>query len=53
MKFRFVMKKILLTKMRYNFVSGVVGMNQSLKKCKQTGMRYRDKHVGGNNTGIY
>ena len=28
-------------------------MNRPIKKCKQTRARYREKHVGDNNAGIY
>ena len=58
MRFRFGIKKILsalifnVGRMKYNFVSGVVGVNRPIKKYKQTRVRYRNKHVGGNNTGI-
>ena len=38
---------------KYNFALGVAGVNQLIKKCKQTRARYRDKHVRGNNVGIY
>ena len=40
-------------KMKYNFVSGVIGVNRPINKCKQTRARYREKHVGDNNAGIY
>ena len=59
MKFLFAIKKNLFTLLfiadekKYDFVSGVVGVNQSIIKCKQTRLRYRGKHVGGNNTDIY
>ena len=59
MKFRLAMIKILFTllfvagEMKCNFVSEVVGVNRPIRKCKQTKVRYRDKHVGGNSTGIY
>ena len=59
MKFRFAMKNILFTllfiagEIKYNFVSGVFGVNQPIKKSKQTRARYIDKHVRGNNAGIY
>ena len=55
MKLCLFMMKILFTllftagQMRYNFVSCVVWV----KKCKQTKARYKDKHVGFNNAGIY
>ena len=45
-KCRFTMKKILFTllfiasKMKYNFISWVVGANRSIKKCKQARARY-------------
>ena len=47
--------KLLLIagEVKYNFVSGVVGVNRPIKKCKQTRTRYRDKHVGDNSAGIY
>ena len=52
-------RKLLFTllfiagKMKYNFVLGVVGAKQPIKKCKQTRARGRDRHVGGNNASIY
>ena len=37
-----------------NFHCGrVVGVKRPIKKCKQTRARYRAKHVGGNDAGIY
>ena len=60
MKFRFTMKKILLTllfiadEMKVFFkVLGVVGVNRPIKKCKQTRARYRGNHVGNNNADIF
>ena len=59
MKFCFIMKKNLFPflfiadKMNYNFVSGVVRVNDPIKICKQTRARHRDKHVGDNSSFIY
>ena len=36
-----------------NFVSGVLGVNQPIKKCNSTRARYIGKHVQGINAGIY
>ena len=43
----------IATGMKRNFVMGVVDVKQSIKKFKQSRARYKDKHVGGNNAGIY
>ena len=43
----------IATGMKCNFVMGVVDVKQSIKKFKQVRARYKDNHVGGNNTGIY
>ena len=59
MKFRLTMKKFLFVltffagEMKYNFVLGMIGLKQLIKKCKQTRARSRKKYVGGNNPGIY
>ena len=61
-KFRFAMKKIMITllfipaEMKYNFVSGVVGVNRPIKICTQTigtSMLVCWNMVGGRNAGIY
>ena len=49
----FVYITFIAGEIKYNLVSGVFGMNQPIKKCKQTRVRYIDKHVRGNNAGIY
>ena len=36
-----------------NSVSGVVGVERPIEKSKQIKVRYRDKHVAGNNADIY
>ena len=58
MKFRFALKKmftllLLPSEMKYNFVSRVVGVKRSIKKCKQIRARYKVKHAGGSNVGIF
>ena len=59
MRFRFVMKKFLFTllsiagEMKCTFVPEMVGVKRSIKKCKQTRAKYRDKHVEGNSEDIY
>ena len=40
-------------KMRLNFVPGVVAVKRPVKICKQTRIRYRDKHAEENNTSTY
>ena len=53
MKFRFCMKKIMFVLLvitgeakRNVICFGVVVVKRPIKKCKQIGARYRDKHVG-------
>ena len=40
-------------KIKCNFISRLVAVKQPIKKCKQIRARYKDKHVGGNNSGIH
>ena len=31
----------------------VVALKQPIETCEETGASHRDKHIGGNNAGIY
>lgn len=43
----------ILSEIECNLVSGVVGVNRPIEKCKQARDIYGDKHVGGSKRGIY